>query len=214
MSAAAKRQQAAAGLEALATLVRAQSWRSGDGSPSLPPAQSAVLRMLADTPEGLRASHIAERLGVSPASVSDTLATLEARRWIRRTPDPEDRRAARIRLSAQGRRMAQALRDPLLGLGSFVGTLDEHDLGALLRVSQLLVAEAQRQGLVTGMRTCLGCRHFQPFSTGNAGKPHFCAFIEQAFGDAELRMDCAEREAAEESAAAASALRFRQPHPP
>lgn len=213
MDATAQRHQAATGLESLASLVRAQSWRD-DGTPSLPPTQAAVLRMLADTPEGLRAGRIAERLGVSAASVSDSLAALESKRWIKRTADPKDQRASLARLTADGKRTAQKLRNPLQGIGSLVGALDEHDLGAFLRVSQLLVAEAQRQGLATGMRTCLGCRYFRPYSTDRADKPHFCAFIEQPFGDAELRMDCAEQDPADEPVAAASALRFRQTHPP
>ncbi len=205
--------QAAAGLESLASLVRAQSWRS-DGTPSLPPSQAAVLRMLSDAPEGLRAGRIAERLGVSAASVSDSLAALESKRWIKRDADPRDQRATLVRLTAQGKRTAQKLRDPLRGIGSLVGALDERDLGAFLRVSQLLVAQAQRQGLATGMRTCLGCRFFRPYSTGRDDKPHFCGFIEQPFGDAELRMDCAEQEPAEETIAAASAARFRRTLPP
>lgn len=208
-----RRRQAAAGLESLASLVRAQSWRD-DGTPSLPPTQAAVLRMLADTPAGLRAGRIAERLGVSAATVSDSLAALESKRWIKRTPDPDDQRASLVRLTAGGRRTAQRLRDPLQGIGSLVGALDERDLGAFLRVSQLLVAEAQRQGLATGLRTCLSCRYFRPFATGRADKPHFCGFIEQPFGDAELRMDCAEQEPAAEPVAAASAARFRQTLPP
>ncbi|HJR74980.1 MAG TPA: MarR family transcriptional regulator [Luteimonas sp.] len=213
MDADSQRRQAAAGLESLASLVRAQSWRS-DGTPSLPPSQAAVLRMLADADEGLRAGRIAERLGVSAASVSDSLAALESKRWIKRGADPRDLRATLVRLTAQGKRTAQKLRDPLQGIGSLVGALDERDLGAFLRVSQLLVAQAQRQGLATGMRTCLGCRFFRPYSTGRDDKPHFCGFIEQPFGDAELRMDCAEQEPAEETIAAASAARFRRTLPP
>ena len=40
-----QRRQATRGLEQLTHLVRAQSWRQ-DGTPSLPPTQAAVLRML------------------------------------------------------------------------------------------------------------------------------------------------------------------------
>ena len=132
-----RRRQAAAGLESLASLVRAQSWRA-DGTPSLPPTQAAVLRMLADTPVGLRAGRIAERLGVSAATVSDSLAALASKRWIKRMADPDDQRASLVRLTAGGRRTAQKLRDPMQGIGNLVGALDERDLGAFLRVSQLL----------------------------------------------------------------------------
>ena len=69
--------------------------------------------------------------------------------------------------------------------------MSEQDVGALLRVTQLLVREAQQKGLATGLRTCLGCRFFHPGKGNQSGKPHFCTFVQQPFGDLELRVDCA-----------------------
>ena len=206
-----QRHQAALGLEQLSTLVRAQSWRQ-DGTPVLPPTQAAVLRMLRSDND-LRAGRIAERLGISAASLSDSLKALEARRWIRRTPDPADRRAAFVRLTASGRRTADTLQRPDRGMGKLLESLGEADLGALLRVAQLLVHEAQRQGLATGLRTCLGCAFFRPFASGDAARPHVCAFLGKPFGDAELRMDCAEQQPSDEPQLGESALRFGQPIP-
>mgnify|MGYP006189524909 CR=1 FL=1 len=88
------------------------------------------------------------------------------------------------------------------------------DLGALLRVTQLLVNEAQEQGLATGLRTCLGCEYFRPFASGEREAPHVCAFLDKAFGDAELRVDCAEQRPAADEQRYGSVLRFRQPTPP
>lgn len=212
-SASFQRQQAALGLEQLASLVRAQTWR-GEDIPALPPTQAAVLRMLSGASEGLRARDISARLGVSAASLSDTLKGMEAKGWIRRRPDPDDGRALRVGTTAAGARLARRLHSPLHGIGALLGKLDQADVGALLRLTQLLVHEAQQQGLATGLRTCLGCRFFRPYAGGREDQPHFCAFIDQPFGDAELRADCAEHEPAEEAHAAASALRFRAPHPP
>src|SRR5690606_5430422 len=106
-----QREQAALGLEQLAFLVRADAWR-GQGTPALPPTQAGVLRMLAGEPSGLRPGHIAERVGVSPASLSDSLKALEARGWIRRDPDPDDGRAMRGRQSRPGRRRAVPVHRP------------------------------------------------------------------------------------------------------
>ncbi|TWT20234.1 MarR family transcriptional regulator [Luteimonas marina] len=209
-----QRQQVASGIEQLAALARAQSRRPEDGVPALPPAHSAVLRMLEGARPGMRAKAIAARLGVTPASVSDTLATLETRGWIERRPDPDDGRAALVRLTRAGRRLAERLRSPLHGIGALLEGLDEPDLAALLRATQLLVHEAQKRGMATGARTCLGCRHFRPFATGHRDKPHFCAFIQLPFGDAELRADCPEQAPAPDIELAGNALRFRQALPP
>lgn len=208
-----RHRQASLGLEQLAALVRAQSWRQ-DGTPSLPPTQASVLRMLQGLGEGLRARQIAERLGVSAPSLSDSLKALEAKQWIRRVPDPDDRRASFVRLTAAGSRMATQLHRPDQGMGTLVESLGDDDLGALLRVTQLLVHEAQQQGLATGMRTCMGCEFFRPFASGRQDTPHMCAFLGAPFGNAELRVDCAEQQPAEAERLLANAARFREPAPP
>lgn len=199
--------QALAGLEQLLALLRAQSFRDDD-TPALPPTQAAVLRMLHEAPEGLRASQMAQRLGVSAASLSDSLKALEAREWLRRQPDPADARATRVSLARAGRRAAAALSDPLRGFGRLLQALPSHDIGALLRVVQLLIRQAQLQGLASGHRTCLGCRYFRPFESGQADRPHFCGYVQQPFGDAQLRTDCAEQQPADAALAQANALRF------
>jgi len=203
-----QRRQAAAGLDQLASLVRAQSWRK-----DLPPTQAAVLRVLESVPGGQRARQLAERLGISAASLSDSLKALEAKGWIERLPDPADGRAAIIRLSAQGKALAQELLGGDGGMAALLKRLGAEDLGALLRITQLLVFEAQQQGLASGPRTCLGCRFFQPHASGDRDKPHFCGFIRKPFGDPELRVDCAEQEAGTRQQLAANARRFRQAMP-
>ena len=202
-----RRMQAATGLEQLAALVRAHAWRA-EGSPSLPPTQAAILRMLLATPDA-RARQIADRLGVSAASLSDSLKAMEAKGWIARTPDPADGRAWVIRLSRDGRSVAKQLGHPAHGMAALLQGLGEDDLGALLRITQLLVHEAQRQGLATGARTCLGCTHFRPYASDDARHPHFCAFVQQPFGDPELRADCPEHAPAQDAQLAANAARFR-----
>ncbi len=204
-----KKQQAVAGLEQLATLVRAQSWRQ-DGTPSLPPTQSAVLRMLDGAAVPLRATQIAERLGISAASLSDSLKALDAKGWLIRTADPADKRASLLEVTEAGREIVTRLNDPQQGIAALINGLNEQDVGALLRVTQLLVHEAQQKGLATGPRTCLGCRFFRPGEGNQPGKPHFCAFVQQPFGDSELRVDCAEQQPADEQYAGESVLRFRQ----
>ena len=203
-----QREQAAAGLEQLAALVRAQSWRS-PGLPALPPTQGAILRMLAGSEVALRAKQIAARLEVSPASLSDSLKTMESKGWISRSIDPNDRRAAIVQLSRTGRRLATQLIQPDHGMAALLQGLDSVDVGALLRVTQLLVGQAQQQGLATGMRTCLGCRFFRPFASGDDAQPHRCDFLGTAFGDAELRADCAEQSPAEAAQLALNRERFR-----
>jgi DNA-binding MarR family transcriptional regulator len=204
----AKHLQLKSGLEKIADLVRAQSWRE-DGA-GLPPTQRALLIALARSTQGLRAGEVAANLGVSAASLSDSVSAVEARGWLQRAPDPADAPASRLTLTAEGAALAAKLDGPDSGLAQLVATLPEADADALLRAMQLLIREAQARGLLSGLRTCLGCTFFRPFASGDAAAPHFCAFVGAPFGDAGLRTDCAEQQPQRDAdALAAAVLRFR-----
>lgn len=203
------RRQAQLGLERLAGLLRAQSVGADDGTPSLHPAQRAVLNLLAAQSPGLRAGELAARLGVSAASISDTVRTLEERGWLQRKPDPDDGRAWRLSLTRAGTALARRLQAPSAGLGPLLQALPERDVGAFLRATQLMIEQAQRLGLASGTRTCLGCEFFRPHASDDPRRPHFCAYIGAAFGDPELRVDCAEQQPRSADTLDTTVQRFR-----
>lgn len=183
--------QAALGLERLAGLMRAQQWREPDAY-ALHPAQRALLELLGAQAGGWRVGALAQRLGVSAASVSDTISALEARELVRRERDPGDGRAVRIRATRRGAAWLRRSR-ARGGTGErLLAALPPDDLDGFARAVQLLIQQAQAQGLATGLRTCSGCEFFRPF--GGAGEqPHFCELIGARFGDRELRVDCPEQ---------------------
>lgn len=201
------RKQALAGIERLAALLRTRSWGNDDG-PALHPAHRAALLALAAHPQGLRGNVLAECLGVSAASLSDTLRTLEQRGWLRRDVDPDDGRAHRNRLTRSGGALARRLQSPDSGLAPLLRALPERELGQLQRVLQLLMREAQQQGLASGLRTCLGCEFFHPFAHDDPRRPHHCGYVDAAFGDVELRIDCAEHSPRTEATPDPVASRF------
>ncbi len=74
-----------------------------------PGAQATLFYLLRNEPA--RAKDIAEWLGIGAAPQSRQLADLEQNGLISREPDPDDARAARIRLTDQGRATVLALRE-------------------------------------------------------------------------------------------------------
>ena len=45
-------------------------------------------------------------------------------------------------------------------------------------------------------RMCLDCRFFRPDVHDDPARPHHCAFVDAPFGDAQLRIDCADHQPA------------------
>jgi DNA-binding MarR family transcriptional regulator len=189
-----QRIQLGIGLERLTGLVRNQAWRDS-GDVSLHPAQRALLATLASEGESMRPGELAARLGVSPSSISDSIRAIEAKGWIERAQDPDDARARRLSLTSTGAELIAGIQHANGGLAQLLQALTDQDAAALLRIVQLLIHQAQAQGLASGIRTCLGCAYFRPYANAadDAGQPHFCAFVGAPFGDAELRTDCAEQ---------------------
>ena len=205
--------QLALGLDRLAELLRAQAWKR-QGESGLNPTQQAVLRQLDAQPTGLRLSQLAAALGVSAASLSDTVSALERRGDVARRPDPDDGRASRIRLSAAGRRRLARLGRGESAATALVAALTPRQQGELLRLLQLMIRQAQDSGLASGFRTCLGCRFFQPLAHPGSEQPHHCGFVDRPFGHGELRIDCAEQESAKTAQVDAAARRLRETESP
>lgn len=64
-----------------------------------------VLNLLIDAPDGLRPSELTRSLVVDPSSTTYVLDQMEKRGWIKREREPSDRRAYRILIAAEGKRL-------------------------------------------------------------------------------------------------------------
>lgn len=84
----------------------------------------------------LRMGDLAEREGVTPASLSRVVASLERGGLLERSADPDDRRSAFVTATSEGRQVADALRSARAAI-------------LVERISQLSVAE--RDTLLAGL---------------------------------------------------------------
>lgn len=62
-------------------------------------------------PEGMRPSDLAARMRVTKQALNYLLGDLERLGYLERHPDPDDRRARRIALTARGRALVPVIRD-------------------------------------------------------------------------------------------------------
>lgn len=98
-------------------------------------AAMAVLGRLSVGPP-LRLSDLASELNLDLSTVSRQARTLEDAGLLTRSPDPDDRRAARLELTAEGKRVVHevrtARRDLLAGALAGWSKTDRNDLARLL----------------------------------------------------------------------------------
>jgi DNA-binding MarR family transcriptional regulator len=79
-------------------------WREALAPWDLSPHQARALRVVSER-DGVRLSDLAEALHIAPRSATEVADGLQQRGLVERTPDPGDRRAVLLRLTAEGRRV-------------------------------------------------------------------------------------------------------------
>ncbi|WP_112469472.1 MarR family winged helix-turn-helix transcriptional regulator [Streptomyces triticisoli] len=94
----------------LSTRARQHERLMGLAGVPLDRAAVALLRQIADC-EPQRPGELANRLGVEPSHVTRTVQQLQKTGHVTRVPDPDDRRAQRIRLTETGRDAITRIRE-------------------------------------------------------------------------------------------------------
>lgn len=168
--------------------------RSGTMIDGLNPAQWEALRYLARANRFSRTpAALADYLGSTRGTVSQSLIALEQKGFVDRTQSPRDKRSVDLALTRQGE---AALRDdPLLALARDLAAAagsDADALAATLRAT-LQRAIARNDGKAFGV--CHTCRHFQRDAAASSRAPHRCALLDEPLSEADSRAICVEQEA-------------------
>ncbi|QDY75666.1 MarR family winged helix-turn-helix transcriptional regulator [Streptomyces qinzhouensis] len=90
---------------------RSQQRRLESAGVAITPAQSRLLRALAQEERPPRMADLAARLEVVPRAVTTLVDGLEAAGRVRRAPDTENRRVIRVELTDTGRATLRSLRE-------------------------------------------------------------------------------------------------------
>lgn len=188
------------GFGRIAALLRAGQWQAGSGA-VLNPAQAEILTRIASRP--MRPGDLAAHLAVSPASLSDSVSALVGKGLAARQPDAQDGRARLVVATEDGKALAETLPSVPATLQAALDALPESERASLLRTLLHLIRALQQARAIPVQRMCVTCRHFRPHAHADAARPHHCAFVDAAFGDADLRLDCGDHDEVPEEEAAA-----------
>ena len=192
------------GLSKIGLALRTQAWREAGGR-GLTPTQGQILAIL----QGRRAKpcrlqELADGLGVSAATASDAVRALERKRLVAKERSREDARTLAVGLTPRGEAEARLTRTWSDFLVETVTELEAAEQAALLRLLTRTILGLQRRRQIPVAAMCVTCRFFRPQAHPGSERPHHCAFVDAPFGDAALRLECAEHEPATPSARGAA----------
>ncbi|HEU4741908.1 MAG TPA: MarR family winged helix-turn-helix transcriptional regulator [Meiothermus sp.] len=182
------------GLAKISLALKTQAWK-GASQQGLTPTQGQILALLGQKGDR-RLGEIAESLGITPATASDAVKVLVAKGLVVKNRGPGDARAVSLGLTPEGR--AEARRTALWPdfLLVAVERLEPEEQRVFLRGLIKMIASLQEQGYIAPARMCVSCTFFRPNVHADPARPHHCAFVDAAFGERELRLECADHQPA------------------
>lgn len=188
--------QLAAGFEKIGLAMKSRSWRR-EGRAGLGPLQRQVLTLLRSKPGQMaQVSAIANELVVRLPTASEAVATLERKRLVRRKRTMRDGRIVTVELTARGLKACGPTAGKPDHLAGAIDELPVDEQRSLLRSMVTVIRALQERGEISVVRMCVSCRYFRPYQHGDPDRPHHCAYVNAPFGDAALRVDCIDYEAA------------------
>lgn len=168
--------------------------RSGEGAAELNPAQWEALRFVARANRFSRSpAALAEYLGSTRGTVSQTLIALEQKGHLSRVASPRDRRSVLLELTRLG--TSALSRDPILALAADLQDAASNQIEPIVEVLRgVLHAMITRNG-GRAFGACYACRHFSKNGGNGGGFPHQCALLAEPLSDADSRLICIEQDA-------------------
>ncbi len=138
-----------------------------------------------------KVSHLAQEFNLTKPTISEAVKALEQKGYIERRTESTDARSHTIHLTEAGRALvAQTAQfaNPMLGSLARISAVEK---GVLLEQLLGILEQLQRSGIISVQRMCFSCRFYQ-----KRGGVHICQFLNKALQNNDLRVDCAEYEAA------------------
>ncbi len=141
-----------------------------------------------------RVSQLAREFGLTQATVSDAVDSLEAKGFIGREPWPADRRVVTLRLTPEGELLAAELSTWADPIREHLRHSSPEESEVVMRFLMRLIGSLQRSGVITVARMCITCRFFQPDIHPGADSPHHCGLLDVPLAGSDLRIDCPEHD--------------------
>lgn len=176
------------GLFRVGIAVRSETWAVSSRE-GLNPTQMQIISFVASSSAPMTPSLLADKLGISRASLSDSLSALVDKKLLIKEKSGKDSRMFEVFLTELGGTVAQKLKDWPIELIKQMDVLSDKEKGQYLFLNLKVLKSLEAKGKVAPSRMCLTCVHY---SVGQNNETHACSFFKEEFGNEGLRTDCAE----------------------
>ncbi|CAH1904958.1 MarR family transcriptional regulator [Candidatus Nitrotoga sp. HW29] len=191
----AKSERIVSAITRIASVLRSGAWQFAT-TEGLNPTQVDILEALRLRRAGVRLSWIAQHLGVTSASASDSITSLTAKGLIEKGRDSGDGRAVALRLTRAGQDLAARISNSVGFAHEAVADLPQPTQDALFESLLALIGKLQQSNRFPEIRACVTCKYFAANKHSDSKAPHHCMLIDTPLPINLLRLDCPEHDQA------------------
>ena len=174
-------------LERVSTLLRTEA-RLFSSEHGLQPVHLDVLRYLSMCNRySDNAAAVADYLGLTKGTLSQSLKVLQGHGLIERHADPDDRRVVHLKVSLAGRQLVEQI-VPSEMLKNALDAGDKIDFTQLQHQMRSLLIALQRSNQFKSFGQCHSCVHNITLPDGG----YFCGLTQERLSDVEVNLICRE----------------------
>jgi DNA-binding MarR family transcriptional regulator len=175
------------------SLAAREDYRKQAKDEGLSALQAQTLSLLAR--EGpIEMGELSMRLGLTPPTVSDSVAALERRGLVRREPLFHDRRRVRAIATPRGKKIGRTFATWPEVFEEGIAGLSREEKEVFFRILVRMILSLLAKGVIEDARMCATCAYFRAHVHGDVDRPHHCALVDVPLGPASLRLDCPDHE--------------------
>jgi DNA-binding MarR family transcriptional regulator len=180
-----------AGLERLSQVFRVLLWEKAKVH-GLSPIQIQLLIFIQHhTIDKSTVSYLAQEFNVTKPTISDAIKVLEQKKMIKKQGDESDTRSYNIRLTSAGKNIVSEAEHFVNPIAEVIAGISQPEKLVLWENIAKLISQLHQSGTINVQRTCYYCKHFSAKS-----RTPYCKLLEQKLLPTDIRIDCAEFEAA------------------
>ncbi|GEM_PF-70882 len=184
----------AVGLERIAEGLKAVIWNETKQSGLSPIQIQFLIALQFEMKTEWTIGDLAERFGLTPATVSDAVTSLEEKGLVQRKKKGGDRRTVYLHLTPSGRRAARKLGGWANILQDSLAGMSPEEKTVMLKGVLSVLRSFRTSGVVSTVQMCTTCKFFRSNTYRNSRGPHHCALLDVPLSEADLRVDCPEHE--------------------
>lgn len=178
-----------AALERISQAFRVLLWNESKELGLTPIQIQTLIFLQHHSAEKRKISYLATELGVTKATISETVKTLLDKALIEKEYNLEDSRSFMIRLTAAGKKIAKQTGLFASHIEDPISRLEDADKETLFKSLTGVVHHLNRAGVIGIQRMCFTCTYYAQDRDGAA---HFCKLMNIPLKAQDLRIDCPE----------------------